>query len=106
VGVDQPIKVDEDKNMEADNRKPLDLTRIAQYCVYEKTEGKSDSACFRYFNDLAKDDAIKSIQQIVKSRPMSREEEDSLAKQVNDLAGNGGAWIVGEDSLPCLVPRG
>jgi len=93
--------------MKADNRKPLDLTRIANYCVYEKTNGKPDFyACFRYFNDIAKHDAIKSIQLIITGSSMSREEEDSLAKQVNDLAGNGGAWIVGDDSLPRLVPRG
>jgi hypothetical protein len=91
--------------MEADSRKPLDLTRIANYCVYEKPNGKPYYACFRYFNDLAKDDAIKSIQLIVTGSSMSREEENSLAKQVNDLAGSGGAWIVGDDSLPRLVPR-
>jgi hypothetical protein len=91
--------------MEADNRKPFDLTRIANYCVYEKTKGEPYHACFRYFNDLAKDDAIKSIQLIVTGPSMSREEENSLAKQLNDLAGSGGAWIVGDDSVPRLVPR-
>ena len=91
--------------MEAGNRKPLDLTRIANYCVYEKTEGNLHYACFRYFNDPAKDDAIKGIQLIVTGSSMSREEENSLAKQVTDLAGSGGAWIVGNNSLPRLVPR-
>jgi len=91
--------------MAIENRKSLDLSRIASYCVYEKTEGKPYYACFRYFNDLAKDDAIKSIQLIVTGSPMSREEESSLAKQVNDLAGNDGTWIVGQDSLPRLVLR-
>lgn len=91
--------------IEVDNRKPLDLTRIANYCVYEKTEGKPYYACFRYFNDLENDEAIKSIQLIVTGSSMSREEESSLAKQVNDLAGNEGTWIVADDSLPCLVRR-
>lgn len=91
--------------MEVNYRKPLDLARIADYCIYTKTPGKPYSARFQYFSDLGTDDAIKTIQLIITGSSMSREEEDFLAKQVSDLAGSGGAWIVGDDGSPRLVPR-